>query len=84
MDNEWNDNNKLSSIINNCINIEDNIKNINIINENIKKCKVNKEINIEFCLGVENDDNYIKCLGQLYDKFAMNSSIIKNKDHQNK
>ena len=32
IDNEWNDNNKLSSIINNCINIEDIIKNINIIN----------------------------------------------------
>ena len=51
MDDEWNDNNKLSSIINNCINIEDNIKNINIINDNIKKCKINNDINMDFNLG---------------------------------
>ena len=35
IENEWNDNNKLSSVINNCINIEDNIKNIKLINDNI-------------------------------------------------
>ena len=51
LDNEWNDNNKLSSNINNCINIEDNIKNINIINDNIKKCKINNDINFDFNLG---------------------------------
>ena len=36
-DDDWNDNNKLSSLINDCINIENNIKNINYINNNIKK-----------------------------------------------
>ena len=35
--NDWNDDNKLYSIINDCINIENNIKEINIINENVKK-----------------------------------------------
>ena len=53
INNEWNENNKLSSIINDCINIEDNIKSINLINDNIKKCKLNKEINIQF--NIEND-----------------------------
>jgi len=37
IDNEWNDNSKLNSIINGCINIENNIKEIKEINENIKK-----------------------------------------------
>ena len=36
IDKEWNENN-LSSLINDCINIENNIKEINIINDNIKK-----------------------------------------------
>ena len=55
INNEWNDNNKLSSIINDCINIEDNIKNINIINDNIKKCIINQEIKIQFDLENEFD-----------------------------
>ena len=33
----WNDENKLITLINDCINIENNLKNISIINQNIKK-----------------------------------------------
>ena len=83
INNEWSDNNKLSSIINDCINIEDNIKNINIINDNIKKCKLNKDINIQFNI----DDNYIKItksLGQILDIFNIDSLILKNKEDINK
>ena len=40
IDKEW-DNNYLYSYINDCINIENNIKNINIIKENINKYKTN-------------------------------------------
>ena len=40
-ENEWNDKNKLNIIINDCINIENNINNINIIKEKLKKCKDN-------------------------------------------
>ena len=36
---EWNNDNNLNSLINDCINIENNIKNITLINENINKCK---------------------------------------------
>ena len=37
IDNEWNDNNKLNYIIYDCINIENNIKDINEINDKIKR-----------------------------------------------
>jgi len=85
INNEWNEDNKLSSIINDCINIEDNIKNINLINDNIKKCKLNKDINIQFNIENEYFDNYIKStksLGQILDliKFDIDSLILKSKD----
>ena len=45
MDNEWNDDTKLNSLINNCLDIENNIRLINMINEKIHKC--NNEDNIK-------------------------------------
>ena len=87
IDNEWNDNNKLSSIINSCINIEDNIKNINIINDNIKKYKNNNDLNIECNIQPEDFNNLInsiKSLGKIYDKYDIDSLILKNKDDINK
>ena len=47
IDKEWNDDNKLNSLINDCINIENNLNEINIINENIKNYKSNKNIDIK-------------------------------------
>jgi len=87
IDNEWNDNNKLCPIIYSCINIEDNIKKINIINDNIQKCKINNEINIEFNPEDEDFDNFIKNIksfGQICDKFNIDSLILKNKDELDK
>ena len=87
INNEWNEDNKLSSIINDCINIEDNIKNINLINDNIKKCKLNQDIKIQFNIENEYFDNYIKStksLGQLLDIFNIDSLILKNQDNLNK
>ena len=49
IDKEWNENN-LSSLINDCINIENNIKEINIINDNIKKSNLNKDQKIIYNL----------------------------------
>jgi len=89
-DNEWKDNNKLSSIINNCINIEDNIKNINIINDNIKKCKLNNEKNIDFNIEEDHLENFIKNIkifGQInYPNkiIKLNSLILKDQDEINK
>ena len=39
IDNEWNDNSKLNSLIYGCINVENNIKDINEINDKIQKGK---------------------------------------------
>ena len=45
IDKEWDNNNKLISLINDCINIENDIKHINTINEKIKESKsTNSEI----------------------------------------
>ena len=45
IDKEWDNNNEIKCLINDCINIENDIKTINIINEKIKECKsTNKEI----------------------------------------
>ena len=53
IDKEWDNNNKLNSLINDCINIENDIKTINIINEKIKKYKSsNSEVKFNLC----NDD----------------------------
>ena len=87
LDNEWNDNNKLSLILNNCINIENNIKIINMVDDNVKKYKVNNDINIEFYIGSEYFDNFIKTiksLGKIYDKYNFDSLILKNKEEINK
>ena len=47
LNNEWENNNKLISNINDCINIENNIKSISEINEIIDKCN-SKKVNIKF------------------------------------
>ena len=61
-DDDWNDNNKLSSLINDCINIENNIKNINSINDNIEKCKEFKNIKINFSPKDESIDEFIQSI----------------------
>ena len=47
-DNDWNDINKLSSIINDCINIENGIKDINLIDDKIKQCNLKKDVTFIF------------------------------------
>ena len=59
IDKNWDDYNELSSLINDCINIENNINYINIINDSIKKCN-NSNYKVKF---LPDDDNEInKCL----------------------
>ena len=88
IDVEWNDNNKLSSLIYNCINIEDNIIKINIINDKIKEHKNN--INLDIFIETENFDNIInsvKSFGKIYEKqypCNIDSLILKNKEELNK
>ena len=66
LSNNWDDN-KLISNINVCINIENNIKHINEINENIKKNN-SKKINIQFLTNESEINKFmenIKSFGQL-------------------
>ena len=64
---EWDENN-LSSLINDCINIENSIKEINKINDNIKKSKSNKDSKIIYNIDEEQIDillNKIKNFGNI-------------------
>ena len=44
---DWEENN-LCSLINDCVNIENNIKEINQINDNINKYKLNQDYKIDY------------------------------------
>ena len=64
---EWDENN-LSSLINDCINIENSIKEINKINDNIKKSKSNKDTKIIYNIDEEQINillNKIKNFGNI-------------------
>ena len=69
IENNWN-NNQLNLLINNCINIENNIKNIKILNESIEKTN-NLKINIKFLPkedGINQLLNSIKKFGEINTK----------------
>ena len=80
-ENDWEDENKLSKIINDCIKIEDTIKNINIAYDKIKEYNSNK--NIEFEFNPKNEEleqelKRIKNLGKINQiDFKYNFNIIK-------
>ena len=82
INNDWNDDNKLYSIINDCINIENNIKEINIMNDNVKKNNMNNEIKINFIH--EDIDNFIQTIKNFGKIFNFNelfdSLILRNTD----
>ena len=78
LDNEWMNDDKLNSYINDCVNIENNIKNINIINEKIEKCKLNKNTKIIF--SPEKDDEINKFL----ETFKSFGNIYKENMFKNK
>ena len=60
IDNEWNKKDKLISLINDCINIENNMKEIKIINEIINKS--NNTINTKIKLITEEDNKFLESL----------------------
>ena len=69
LNDEWNDN-KLIEKINDCLNIENNIKSIVEINENIKKCN-SKKLNIKFLPENEDDIELIENIqkfGQIFNE----------------
>ena len=81
IDENWTEENKLNYLIDNCINIENNIRNINTINETIKKCNNSKKIKIIFIPEEESKINQfvetIRKFGYICeDKITIVSKII--------
>ena len=77
IENNWNNNNALPLLINNCINIENNIKNIKLLNENIGKLN-NLKIDIKFYPqeeGINQFLNSIKIFGKISESDKLESSI---------
>ena len=67
LDKDWNDN-ELNCVINDCIEIENNIKDINLINQNIQKSNSNKNKEIKFNPdedGINNILEIIKNFGKI-------------------
>ncbi len=69
---EWNEKDKINLYLNDCINIENNIEEINFINEKIEKCNSNNDIKISFIpeenREIENFLEIIKTFGKIIDK----------------
>jgi len=92
IDNEWNDNSKLNSIIDGCINIENNIKDINEINDKIKKgnsfdteAKFISEDEINKFLELIKNFGKIICINKnnsedLFENILKKSKIIENEE----
>ena len=53
----WDDDNQLTSMINDCINIENYIEKIKVINQNIKKCNLNNNLKFKFYPEEDNEIN---------------------------
>ena len=69
IDSFWSDDKKLISLINDCLNIENNIKDINLINESIGKINKSKNIEIKFYPELDAINNFlntIKTFGKIY------------------
>ena len=81
IENEWKDDNKLNILINDCINIENNLKDINIINEAIKKLNQNDKINFKFHHDSDGLIMEIKKFGHLK---CFDSLILTNQNDINK
>ena len=81
-------NEKLLSFVNDCINIENNIKDINSYNENIKKLKNSTDIKIIFDYGSKEQFNSfienLKNFGNIYADSYFDSLILNEKNDFNK
>jgi hypothetical protein len=77
MNNEWNENDKLSLVLNDCINIEKTINDMILINESVQK---NKKINKE----IKFSKNQNETLINLIKEFGNIEIINKEEESQNK
>ena len=86
LDNDWEDNNKIISLIHNCINIENNIKNINEVNTSVKEYN-SKNVKIEFYSEnymilntIKNFGKIINLGGGYFENVLNKSKIIENEE----
>ena len=80
-ENDWNNKNKLSNLINTCIIIEKNTSDINCLNNSIKKCNSLNELNVKFTPEEKEIEEFIKLIqnfGKIYCK-----NIVKKQDYYN-
>ena len=82
IDKEWEEEYKLNNTINDCINIENNIRDINIINENINKSKESFNLKVEFIPEIQINKNNIfeeiKNFGKIYYTNIKYINFLKN------
>ena len=77
IDDEWEDDDKSNEIINNCINIENNMKDINIIKAKMEKyIKNDNKFNVQFNNDIDKFINKIKKFGYIFD-----STILKEQNN---
>ena len=86
LDNDWEDKNKIISLIHNCINIENNIKNINEVNTSVKEYN-SKDVKIEFYSEnymilntIKNFGKIINLGGGYFENVLNKSKIIENEE----
>ena len=79
IDEDWKDDDKLNELINNCINIENNMKDINIIKAKMEKYIKGNKFNVKFNNDIDNFINKIKKFGYISD-----STILKEQNNINK
>ena len=80
MENEWNNNDKINSLINDCINVENNLKDINLINENIEKFNKCEKLNLKFLNETDKLITKIKNFGTISKLPNYDSLILKNEN----
>ena len=77
IDDDWEDDDKLNEIIDNCINIENNVKDINTIKAKMEKyIKNGNKFNVQINYNIDNFINKIKKFGYIFD-----STILKEQNN---
>ena len=81
IENEWKNEDELNILINDCINIENNLKDINNINDSVKKYNQNNKKNYRF---FAYEDDFILKIKNLGSLSYIDSLILNNDDTYNK
>ena len=74
LEKDWKENN-INSLINDCLNIENNIKEIGEINKDIKKCHSNEKIKINIDVNENEINNFIEKIKNL-EKLLKKKNIL--------